>query len=168
MLDHAKLTSRDLIYDLGSGDGRFLISAAKRYGCRGHGADTDQGLVDAARAHAQEAGVSHLVQFSRKDVLDLDYAKSWATVVIVSLPHDVCQALGPKIVRLRDGVRVLSYSHELPGLGNQSRWSVEYDGTTHFFYYSPFRGDRSALPDWLHHGAAVDVQLTEAAPVVFC
>src|SRR6187402_3997027 len=73
MLDVAKVTASDVVYDLGSGDGRIVITAAKKYGARGVGIEMDPQLVAESNAGARAAGVSHLVQFIQGDLFTADF-----------------------------------------------------------------------------------------------
>src|SRR5512132_1040669 len=79
MLALAETTSRDTVYDLGCGDGRIPIAAAKKYGARGVGLDIDPKLVELAKANAKAAGVDRLVEFRVQNVLEADVSP--ATVV---------------------------------------------------------------------------------------
>ncbi len=69
MLEMAEVKKGDLVYDLGSGDGRIVIRAAKKYGARGVGIEMDPELIELSRAKAKEEGVSHLVEFRAEDAL---------------------------------------------------------------------------------------------------
>src|SRR3990172_8240800 len=79
MLELAEVKKGDVVYDLGSGDGRIVIRAAKKYGVRAVGIEMDSLLLDKAKKDAKAAGVSHLVQFRSEDALKTDLSK--ATVV---------------------------------------------------------------------------------------
>src|SRR6476659_2767455 len=83
MLELARVTARDVVYDLGSGDGRIVITAAKKYGARGVGIDIDHALVARARASAAAAGVSVRVQFVTQDLFTAKFGD--ATVVTLYL-----------------------------------------------------------------------------------
>jgi len=83
MLEVAGVTRNDVVYDLGCGDGRVAIMAAKKYGARGVGVDNDPGRIAEARANAEREGVSHLVRFVQQDTIDL----SEATVVTMTTPQ---------------------------------------------------------------------------------
>src|SRR5437867_8999457 len=79
MLELAEVKKGDIVYDLGSGDGRIVIRAAKKYGARGIGIEMDRTLIDKARRSAQAEGISHLVEFRVEDALKTDISP--ATVV---------------------------------------------------------------------------------------
>ena len=108
MLDLAKVTSADVVYDLGSGDGRIVITAAKKYGARGVGIEIDPALVKQARANAAAAGVADRVRFVTQDLFKTDLRP--ATVVTLYLLQSLNERLRPTLVRqLRPGARVVSH-----------------------------------------------------------
>jgi SAM-dependent methyltransferase len=96
------------VYDLGSGDGRVVITAAQQYGARGVGVEIDPALVEQATANAAAAGVSDRVRFVRGDLFEADLRE--ATVVTLYLLQSLNERLRPKLVReLRPGSRVVSH-----------------------------------------------------------
>jgi len=102
----------DLVYDLGSGDGRIVIAAARRYGARGIGFELEPELIRRAEENARLAGVSHLVEFRRQDVLTVDLSP--ATVVTVYLSLEANLKLRPRMqTELRPGARVVSYEFNM-------------------------------------------------------
>jgi 16S rRNA G966 N2-methylase RsmD len=108
MLDGAAVKAADIVYDLGSGDGRIVISAAKKYGARGVGIEIDAMLVRQATEHAAAAGVSDRVRFVNQNLFTADIGE--ATVVTLYLLQSVNERLRPKLVReLRPGTRVVSH-----------------------------------------------------------
>lgn len=112
MLRLAAVGPDDLVYDLGCGDGRIVITAAKRYGARGVGIDLDPARIREARANAERAGVSHLVRFVEGDLFETDLRD--ATVVTLYLGEDVNRRLRPKLLReLRAGARIVSHDYDL-------------------------------------------------------
>ncbi|HXE58254.1 MAG TPA: methyltransferase domain-containing protein [Gemmatimonadales bacterium] len=107
MLRLARLTGRDVIYDLGSGDGRIVIEAARRVGARGVGVELDPALVELSRRRADSAGVGDRVAFRRADIFETDLRP--ATVVTLFLGDRLNRRLRPKLFReLRPGTRVVS------------------------------------------------------------
>ena len=109
MLKLAAVGREDVLYDLGSGDGRIVISAASKYGARGVGVENNPARVDEARANARTAGVVHRVRFELKDLFDADISD--ATVVAVYLLPDVNLRLRNRLMReLKPGARVVSHS----------------------------------------------------------
>jgi len=113
MLAMAKVTNADKVYDLGCGDGRFVITAAKLYGARGVGIDIDQKMIEISRQNAKAAGVEHLVEFRKADLFETDFSD--ATVVALFLLPDLNAMLVPKLQKLQQGARVISYVFAIPG-----------------------------------------------------
>jgi SAM-dependent methyltransferase len=112
MLEIAKVGKDDLLYDLGSGDGRIVITAARRYGARGVGIDLDPQRVREARDNAVKAGVDKRVQFVNGDLFKTDLSQ--ATVVTLYLLGSVNRELRPQLWRqLKVGTRVVSHAFDM-------------------------------------------------------
>ncbi len=112
MLSLAGVGEDDIVYDLGSGDGRIPIVAAQKYGARGVGIEIKQRLVDSARARARSAGVADRVEFRREDLFGADIGD--ATVVTLYLLPSVNLELRPKLFReLEPGTRVVSHDFHM-------------------------------------------------------
>jgi precorrin-6B methylase 2 len=107
MLDMAKLTPKDFLMDLGSGDGRTVITAAKR-GARAVGIEYNPDMVDLSRRNAAEAGVGDKAAFTKADLFETDLSK--ATVITMFLLPDINIKLRPKLLALKPGTRVVSNS----------------------------------------------------------
>ena len=107
MLRLAGVTSSDLVYDLGSGDGRIVVLAAQKYGARGVGIEIDHRLVEISRTVAREGEVAGRVTFVEGDLFTTDISS--ATVVTLWLSNPVNRRLEPKLKReLRPGTRIVS------------------------------------------------------------
>jgi SAM-dependent methyltransferase len=112
MLKLAGVKKTDFVYDLGSGDGRIVIAAAKDYGARGVGIDIDPERVQEARDNARKAGVDALVKFEVNDLFDADFRD--ATVVAIYLLPDVNLRLRPKLLKdLKPGTRIVSHDFHM-------------------------------------------------------
>lgn len=112
MLELAGVGGDDVVYDLGSGDGRIVITAAKKYGARGVGIEIDPERIKEARKNAEEAGVSDLVEFRRQDLFETDLSK--ASVVTLYLLPDVNIKLRPKLLEeLEPGTPVVSHDFDM-------------------------------------------------------
>jgi tRNA G37 N-methylase Trm5 len=112
MLKVAKVGKNDVLYDLGSGDGRIPITAAKRFGTRGVGVDIDPARVTEARENAKKAGVADKVTFMQQDLFETDIKE--ATVVTLYLLPDVNLRLRPKLLAdLKPGTRVVSHNYDM-------------------------------------------------------
>jgi SAM-dependent methyltransferase len=112
MLRLAGVGPADLVYDLGSGDGRIPITAAAEFGARGVGIDIDPRRIREAEANARAAGVTDRVRFRNEDLFEADFRD--ATVVTLFLSADVNLRLRPRLLReLAPGTRVVSYWHDM-------------------------------------------------------
>ena len=107
MLDMAKVTSKDFVMDLGSGDGRTVIGAAKR-GARALGVEYNPDMVELSKRNAAKEGVTERAQFVKADLFETDFSK--ATVITMFLLPDINLKLRPKILNLKPGTRVVSNS----------------------------------------------------------
>ena len=114
MLEIAQVTPADIVYDLGSGDGRIIIRAAEKYGARGVGIEIDPKLVERSSEEARKHGVSRLVEFRVGDALKADVSQ--ATVVTLYLTPEMNSKLRPTFEKqLRSGARVVSHDHRMEG-----------------------------------------------------
>jgi SAM-dependent methyltransferase len=112
MLSLAGVTKADVVYDLGCGDGRIPIAAAKTFGARGVGLDIDPRRIEESRANAKAAGVEHLVEFRVEDVMTADVSK--ATVVTLYLLTSSNARLRPLLTKqLPVGARVVSHAFSM-------------------------------------------------------
>lgn len=108
MLRLAGVSRSDVVYDLGSGDGRIPITAARIYGARGVGIELDGRMIERARCNAREAGMERLVEFRQADLFGVDLRE--ATVVTLFLFPEMVQRLMPKLrSELRSGTRIVSH-----------------------------------------------------------
>jgi len=105
MLDMAKLTKEDVLYDLGSGDGRTVITAARR-GARALGIEYNADMVTLSKENAEKAGVASRAQFENADLFKTDLSK--ATVITMFLLPEINKKLRPTILKLKPGTRVVS------------------------------------------------------------
>jgi SAM-dependent methyltransferase len=111
MLEMAKVTAADTVYDLGSGDGKIVIAAAKQFGAKGVGIEYDADLVEHSRCLAAAEGVAGRVSFVRGDLFETYFGD--ATVVTLYLTPSVNERLMPTLLALKPGTRVVSYSFTL-------------------------------------------------------
>jgi len=111
MIEVAEIKKGDILYDMGSGDGRIVIEAAKKYGVKGVGIDLNPELVAKARENAEKEGVSHLVEFRAQDGLTVDISE--ATVVTLYMFKWFNNALRPKLQQLKPGSRVVAHDFDI-------------------------------------------------------
>jgi cyclopropane fatty-acyl-phospholipid synthase-like methyltransferase len=114
MLDLAEVKKGDLLYDLGSGDGRIVIRAAKKYGVKAVGIEMDSLLLEKARKDAKDAGVSHLVEFRAEDALKADISR--ATVVTLYMLPWFNEAMKPSFKKfLKPDTRIVAHDFGIEG-----------------------------------------------------
>ena len=133
MLKAANVTKKDVVYDLGSGDGRIVITAAKIYGTKGVGIDITPDLVGEARANARMEGVADKVKFIEGDLFEQDLSE--ATVITLYLLPDINMKLRPTILKLKPGTRIVSHAF------NMGEWkpeqTIDVNGKTVYFWRVP-------------------------------
>jgi methylase of polypeptide subunit release factors len=111
MFAMAKLGPNDFLIDLGSGDGRMVITAAKKFGARGFGVDLDTYLLKVASQNAQKEGVADRVQFFEQNLFETDLKQ--ATVISSYLLPEMNLKLRPKIMQLKPGTRVVAHDYHM-------------------------------------------------------
>lgn len=139
MLTIGQVGPQDFVVDLGSGDGRIVIAAAKKYGARGLGVDLNPDLVKRSIANAQAAGVADRVAFRQQDIFKTDLSR--ATVVTMFLFPNVNLALRPKLLDLKPGTRIVSHFHDMadwrPDQRQRLMTKEHYGDTWIFLWYIP-------------------------------
>jgi precorrin-6B methylase 2 len=112
MLSLAEVSKKDVVYDLGCGDGRIPIVAARKYGSRGVGIDIDPRRIQESRENAKAAGVEHLIEFRLEDAMKADVSP--ATVVTLYLLGSANALLRPILTKqLRPGARIVSHAFSM-------------------------------------------------------
>jgi SAM-dependent methyltransferase len=134
MLDLAEVTASDVVYDLGSGDGRIVIAAAVDYSARGVGIESDADLVDLSIANARAAGVEDRVRFVLGDIFEKDFSE--ATVVAMFLYPNVNRRLRPILLQqLAPGTRIVTHRYGIDGWTPVKR--IKKGGRKVFLYVVP-------------------------------
>ena len=123
MLKLANVTPEDVVYDLGSGDGRIPIIAAQKYGARGVGIEINKDLVAIAWQIANEAEVANKVAFIVGDLFEADLSN--ATVVTAYLSTSIMKSLEPKLRALKPGTRIVSHHFTMPQWEPDTRVKVD-------------------------------------------
>ena len=140
MLELAKVRKGDVLYDLGSGDGRIPVTAAKRFGIRAVGIDIDPQRILEANQNARKNGVTGLVQFRQEDLFKTNFSE--ATVVTLYLLPDLNVKLRPRLfAELKPGTRIVSHQFDM-GKWKPDR-TVELSGRTIYLWTIP---ERKTLP----------------------
>ncbi len=135
MLRLGKVSKDDVLYDLGSGDGRIPITAAQKFGTRGVGIDINPERIREANANAQKAGVTDLVEFRNQDLFETNFSE--ATVVTLYLLPDLNVKLRPELFRqLKPGTRIVSHDFDM-GDWKPERVVQTPDGSTVYLWTIP-------------------------------
>ena len=136
MLRLANVHKGDVLYDLGSGDGRIAIAAAKKYGIKAVGIDIDPQRIREANENARKAGVTDLVQFRQEDLFKADFRD--ATVVTLYLLPDLNVKLRPRLWdELKPGTRIISHQFDMGTWKPEKK--LESNGRTVYFWTVPAR-----------------------------
>jgi SAM-dependent methyltransferase len=140
MLELAQVSADDVVYDLGCGDGRIMITAAQKYGCRAVGYEIVDWVIEMARRNVAEAGVGDLVTIEKADIFTLDLSE--ASVITLYLLPDLNVRLIPQLDRLPPGVRIVSHSFDMAGVTPDQVVTVKdvgraYDDHTIFLWTTP-------------------------------
>ncbi len=144
MLELAEVTAEDVVYDLGSGDGRIVIAAATEYGARGVGIEINPELVAMSEQKAREAQVADRVQFVSADFWHADISE--ATVVTLYLFEETNEKLKPILIEQLDpDARVLTYRYKIPGW-TPKKQTKGFWGTVYLYALPEGRGSQSAAP----------------------
>lgn len=141
MLELAKVTKEDLIYDLGCGDGRIVVTAAKKYGCKAVGYDIDPKRVKESLENVKKSKVGELVRIEQKDIFKLDLSK--ATVVTLYLLPSLNIKLIPQLEKLKPGSRIVSHDFRMRGVRPEKtiRMTSKEDQSEHkiFLWTAPLK-----------------------------
>jgi SAM-dependent methyltransferase len=141
MLELARVTRDDVVYDLGSGDGRIVVLAAQTYGARGVGIELDPKLVASSRQVAKDAGLDDKVTFIEGDLFTADI--SAATIVTLYLSTSINRELEPKLRReLRPGTRIVSHQFPIGTWTPEKVVRSKVDGTDLFLWTIAPRGEK--------------------------
>ena len=155
MLEMAKVGPKDYVVDLGSGDGRTVIAAARDFGATALGVEFNPKMVELSRQAAAQAGVSKRAQFRRGDIFATDFSR--ATVVTMYLLPDVNLRLRPRLLDMRPGTRIVSHSFKMDEW--QPDLSDEVEGHGIYFWIVPAKVDGN----WSlrQPGRSMDISLTQ-------
>jgi SAM-dependent methyltransferase len=143
MLDVAKVTKNDVVYDLGCGDGRIVVSAAKKLGARGLGFDIDPDRVKEANENVKGANVGSLVSIKQENVFSVDLRP--ATVVTLYLLPEINVKLIPQLEKMRPGSRIVSHDFDMEGAIPDGHWTVTAPEFVNAEGYSAWKG--AAVPE---------------------
>jgi len=143
MLEVAKVTKDDVLYDLGCGDGRIVVSAAKKFGARGLGFDLDPERVKEANENIKGASVGSLVSIKQENVFSVDLSP--ASVVTLYLLPEINVKLIPQLEKMRPGSRIVSHDFDMNGAIPDGHWTVSAPEFVNAEGYSAWKG--AAVPE---------------------
>jgi ribosomal protein L11 methylase PrmA len=135
MLEMGQVTKDDVVYDLGCGDGRILVAAATRYGCRCVGFDIDPVRVRESLENVKRHRVEKLVQIERKDIFTVVLQP--ASVIMLYVLPDMNRRLIPQYEKMKDGCRIVAHDFGIGGMvpDKTVRMTSKVDGVEHTIYY---------------------------------
>ena len=141
MLELAQVTKDDVVYDLGCGDGRIVVTAAKKYGCKAIGFDVDPQRIKESKENVEKNGVGNLVQIEQKDIFTLDLSK--ASVITLYLLPRLNVKLIPQLEKLKPGSRIVSHDFRMKGVAPEKTVTItsDEDQAEHkiFFWTAPIQ-----------------------------
>jgi len=142
MLELAQVTKDDLVYDLGCGDGRIVVTAAKRYGCKAVGYDIARERIRESLANLEKNNVGHLVRIEQKDIFTLDLSK--ASVITLYLLPELNVKLIPQLEKLKPGSRIVSHDFDMRGVRPDKVVTIEdeedeYGDHTIYLWTTPLK-----------------------------
>ncbi len=133
MLEMAEVTKDDLVYDLGCGDGRIVVAAAKKCGCKAVGFDIDPKRIAEAKENVKKNNCGRLVTIEQKDIFELDLSK--ANVITLYLLPSLNVKLIPQLEKLKPGSRIVSHDFDMRGVEPDQKIEVApKDGRSHTVY----------------------------------
>jgi trans-aconitate methyltransferase len=148
MLKMAAVKEGDVVYDLGCGDGRIVVTAAQKFGATGMGVDIDPKRIQESNANAEKAGVTDKVKFERGDLFKMDLAP--ATVVTMYLLPNINLKLRPKLFsELKPGTRIVSHAFDMGEWKPEKTVKVRVDSSDYTLYYwtIPAKEDQPTFKD---------------------
>lgn len=159
MLDLTSVESSDYVIDLGSGDGRIVIAAAKR-GANGHGIDLDPERIAEARENARNAGVDNQIMFMEGDLFETDFSE--ASVVTMYLLPSVNKKLRPKLLNdLQPGTQVVSHSFDMGNWKADKEVVVNNNGRSHDIYYWVIPAQVEGTWSWSYNNTDFDMTINQ-------
>lgn len=134
MLEMAQVKKDDLLYDLGCGDGRIVVMAAKKYGCRAVGYDINPVRIRESLENVRRNGVGDLVKIERRDVFTIDLSP--ASVVTLYLLPEMNARLIPQLKKLKPGTRIVAHDYGIRGATADETLTMDskVDGVPHYLY----------------------------------
>ena len=147
MLEMAKITKDDVVCDPGCGDGRIIIAAAKKHGCRAVGYEIDPKLVAEGQRLAKKRKVDDLVKIEEQDIFKADYSQF--NVVVMYLLPDMIVKLLPQLEKMKDGSRIVAHDYSIRGskADDSTSFNSNEDNVSHtvYFYTLPLKKEKAKV-----------------------
>lgn len=159
MLTMAKVTANDYVMDLGSGDGRTVIMAAKKFGARAQGIEYNPDMVELSKRRAQEAGVGDKTSFMKADIFATDFSK--ASVITMYLLPELNLKLRPKLLEMKPGTRLVSHAFSMGEWEPDERAEVEGRSAMLWIVPTKAQGAWTLRPPSSAGSAPYEVSLTQ-------
>jgi len=138
MLELAQVKAGDVVYDLGCGDGRIVVTAAKKFGVKAYGFDIDPQRIKDSRENVEQNNVGHLVTIQQKDIFTLDLTP--ANVVTLYLLPQLNVKLIPQLKKLRPGCRIVSHDFDMAGV--RPKQVVDLGNHTVYLWETPLQFEK--------------------------
>lgn len=138
MLEMARVKKGDVVYDLGCGDGRIVVTAAKRFGVKAYGFDIDPQRIKDSLENVEKNGVGHLVTIQRKDIFTIDLTP--ANVITLYLLPSLNVKLIPQLKKLPPGCRIVSHDFDMAGV--RPKQVVELGSHTIYLWETPLQFEK--------------------------
>jgi SAM-dependent methyltransferase len=155
MLELAQVKKEDLVYDLGCGDGRIVVAAAKKYGCKAVGFDVDPRRIKESLENVEKNNVGHLVRIEQRDIFTLDLSK--ANVITLYLLPELNVKLIPQLDKLKPGSRIVSHDFNMKGVTPDKVVKVTSDGNyvdhTVYLWTAPLKKVKEDKPALIESGS---------------
>ncbi|HEC02523.1 MAG TPA: methyltransferase domain-containing protein, partial [Phycisphaerales bacterium] len=146
MLEMAQVTKDDLLYDLGCGDGRIMVTAAKKYGCRAVGYELHRGRVKKSLENVAKNNVGHMVTVEQKDIFTIDLSK--ADVITLYLLPELNVRLIPQLEKLKPGSRIVSHDFDMRGVKPDKVVEMtiddDWDQHTVYLWTTPLKKEKAS------------------------
>lgn len=145
MLEVAKVDKKDVVWDLGCGDGRIPVTAAKKFGCKAMGFDIDPKRIEESNENVKKSKVDDLVKIEKKNIFELDLSKE-PTVITMYLLPSVNEKLIPQLQKCKDGTRIVSHSFEMGKIKPKDTFKIKSKETdrehTIYLWVTPLKEEK--------------------------
>lgn len=134
MLELVRVTKQDHVFDLGCGDGRFMVTASRKYGCRSTGYEINEELIAKGRAEIRKLKLESLAKIEDQDLFTVDMSP--ASVAVLFLLPEMNAKLVPQLQKMKPGSRIITHEFDIPGIkpDQELTWISKEDNSEHLLY----------------------------------